>query len=225
MPDLLMEQAYAKLRAKLEKGDLPPGTQLVNRALSKEFGVHTVTVREAIHRLASEGLVEHIPNAGAFVRKLNRREITELYKIRNVLDMFVIDEAFANIDEEQLDRLEDMCHDWHKLARSIRDREHHVLEGELNQVWIDNDVEFHRILVDSADNSLLKRVIAGFRLMAQIARTWPTVTTLSHAAKTYRMHACIVRALRKRDLTQARYWMSYHNAVGMADARRLAEES
>ena len=54
---LLMEDVYAKLREKLELGELAPGTQLVNRTLGKELGVSTVTIREAIHRLTSEGLV------------------------------------------------------------------------------------------------------------------------------------------------------------------------
>ena len=224
MSSTLMAGAYEKLRRKLESGELAPGAQLVNRKLGEELGVSTVTLREAIHRLTSEGLVEHIPNAGAFVRKLSRREVTELYKVRNALEMLALDEAFARIDEEQLAELQQICDDWRKLARSIRKSEHQALEGEFNQRWIANDIKFHRILVDAADNVWLKKVIADLHLTSRIARTKPAITNLSDAAKTYRMHVGILRALRKRDLNQARSWMTYHNTVGLADARQQAFE-
>ena len=158
------------------------------------------------------------------MRKLNRREVTGLYKMRNALEMFALDEAFAKVEEEQLDRLDEICADWLRLARSIRVSEHHVLEGEHNERWIANDIEFHRILAQAADNLWLKKVIADLRLTSRIARSKPSQTTLSDAASTYRMHAGIVRALRKRDLAQARYWMNYHNSIGLADARRQAAD-
>lgn len=225
MSSTLMEQAYAKLRDKLEAGELSPGMRLVNRTLGKELGVSTVTLREAIHRLSSEGLVEHVPNAGAFVRKLTRREVTEIYELRNALEMFAIEKAFANIDEEQLARLEEICEECRKTARSIRDSPRKMLEGESCRRWIALDMEFHRILVDAADNDSLKKVIADLRLMSRIARTKPLEISLTHAAQNYRMHAGIVRGLRKRDLEQARFWMNKHNSVGIANARRLVTGS
>lgn len=225
MSDTLMEHAYAKLRNKLETGELLPGTRLVNRTLGKELGVSTVTLREAIHRLSSEGIVEHIPNAGAFVRKLNRREVTELYELRNVLEVFAIEKAFANIDEQQLIRLQEICEEFHEATRSIRDNPRGVLDAEAHRRWIAFDMEFHRILVDAADNQSLKKVIVDLRLMSRIARTKPTEIDLGYAASTYRMHAGIVRGLRRRNLEEARYWMSRHNVVALANARRLVSET
>ena len=225
MSNTLMEQAYAKLRGKLETGELSPGERLVNRTLGKELGVSTVTLREAIHRLSSEGIVEHIPNAGAFVRKLNRREVTEIYELRNVLEVFAIEKAFANVDEQQLARLEEICEEFRTATRSIRDNSRGVLDADAHRRWIALDLEFHRILADAADNVSLKKVISDLRLMSRIARTKPSEIDLGYAATTYRMHACMVRALRKRNLEQARYWMSRHNIVALANARRLVSEA
>lgn len=224
MPKTLTEHAYKLIRNKLESGELTPGTQLVNRSLGKEFGLSTGTIRGAIHRLASEGLVEHVPNAGAYVRKLNRSDITELYKIRTTLDMFVIDEAFARIGEDQLQRLTQICADFREMAEAARQHPDKVLDGECWQSWIAKDIEFHRILVDAASNKLLKKILADFHVMAQVGHNMPSQVSLSSAARTYRMHAGIVRGLQKRDLAQARFWMQHHNTVGMADVRRLTTD-
>jgi DNA-binding GntR family transcriptional regulator len=224
MSKTLTERAYKLLRNKLETGELAPGTQLVNRALGKELGLSTGTIRGAIHRLASEGLVEHIPNAGAYVRKLNRSDITELYKVRTALDMFVIDEAFAKIDDEQLERLKHICSDFQALAKSIRQHPKQTLDGEGHRRWIALDMEFHRILVEATGNKLLKKILADFHVMAQVGYNMPPEFTLRSAAKTYRMHCGIYHGLRDRDLAQSRYWMNIHNTVGLVDIRRLTTD-
>ena len=71
MEQTLAEKSYDYIREKLSRGELPPGKRLVNRTLADEIGVSVIPVREAIHRLATEGLVEHVPGSGAFVRKTN----------------------------------------------------------------------------------------------------------------------------------------------------------
>ena len=53
----LVEQAYRHIRGKLSNGAFIPGEQLVNRVLATEVGVSVIPVREAINRLATEGLV------------------------------------------------------------------------------------------------------------------------------------------------------------------------
>jgi len=64
MQDTLSDIAYQRIHAKVVSGELEPGSRLVNRTLSKELGVSTIPVREALRRLASEGFAEHIPGAG-----------------------------------------------------------------------------------------------------------------------------------------------------------------
>ena len=101
-----MEFAYIQLRDKVWAGELKPGDRLVNRTLGEELGVSTVTVREAIHRLASDGVVEHVPNAGAFVRKLSSREMIDLFTFRSWLDLFTVREAVRRIESQYVRRLD-----------------------------------------------------------------------------------------------------------------------
>ena len=66
------ERSYQAIRRKLETGKLGPGDKLITRTLAQEFGVSLSPVREAINRLATEGLVDHTPGAGAEVEARER---------------------------------------------------------------------------------------------------------------------------------------------------------
>ena len=56
----LAQNVYREIRQLLSNGELAPGSRLVNRSLGKQFGVSLIPVREALSRLASEGLIEHV---------------------------------------------------------------------------------------------------------------------------------------------------------------------
>jgi DNA-binding GntR family transcriptional regulator len=211
----LMEKAYKNLRTKFELGELPPGAQLVNRTLCKEFGVSTIPLREAIQRLASEGFVEHIPNAGAFVRRIDRREVIQLFELRGALELFSVEQAAARIDADQLDQLDDICAKWRRMVHALRDRANQSLRADEYRNWINHDVQFHCILVEASGNIWLKQTIDQMQLMSRVAVSKPARMELPRATKNYRTHSGIVRGLRKRDLALASYWMTRHNDFAM----------
>ena len=93
MEQTLAEKSYDYIRKRLAGGDLPPGKRLVNRVLADEIGVSVIPVREAIHRLASEGLVEHVPGSGSFVRKTDLHDLDNLYVLRDALESCAAGEA------------------------------------------------------------------------------------------------------------------------------------
>lgn len=70
----LAQRVYEQIREQIQTGKLSPGTRLVNRKMAIELGTSMVPVREALNRLTSEGLLEHLPGGGNFVRKLNRKD-------------------------------------------------------------------------------------------------------------------------------------------------------
>ena len=91
--DTLSEKTYRNLRGKLLAGELKAGAQLVNRTLAQAMNVSLAPVREAIQRLATEGLVEHVPGAGAFVRKSSPQDLEELYVLREAVESCAAAEA------------------------------------------------------------------------------------------------------------------------------------
>ena len=156
-----MEYAYAELRDRVWTGELPPGTRLVNRTLGKELGVSTVTVREAIQRLTSEGLVKHVPNAGAYVRELDRKEMIDLFLLRANLDCFIVEQAVPKISAYHLARLTAICSDWRDTLEAMRKMPDRALTGDALRRWLEIDAQFHGVLVEAADNSWITRVVNG----------------------------------------------------------------
>ena len=213
-----MQHAYDSIRAMMLSGELQPGTRLVNRALGAELGLSTVTVREAIHRLTSEGLVDHVPNAGAYVRRLDQREIGQLYEFRKALERFALEVVVRRIETYELRNLEQLCEQWRAVADEIADTPERRAEGELFERWWQCDARFHAALIDAAANTWLSKTIHDLQLMSHIAATKPRVIDADRADATVREHAELLDALRDRDLDAALAWldMHYRNALDRA---------
>src|SRR5947209_16259053 len=84
---------------------LPPGTELSEVALSRELGVSRGPLREAIGRLAAEGLVTVRPRRGAVVRSLSEEEFLELYQVREALEGMAVKLAVPRLSEEDFEAL------------------------------------------------------------------------------------------------------------------------
>ena len=74
------------LRELIARGDLPPGTHLVEVEMAKKLGVSRGPLREALRILESEGLVKSYPGRGSFVSEISERDILEIYSLRTILE-------------------------------------------------------------------------------------------------------------------------------------------
>ncbi|MFE6870454.1 GntR family transcriptional regulator [Kitasatospora sp. NPDC057692] len=88
-----VDRAEAFIRAGIHAGDYPQGSRLRERELSESFGVSRIPVREALVRLAAEGLVVTEPRRGATVRRLTLRDVDELFDLRLSLEVFAAGRA------------------------------------------------------------------------------------------------------------------------------------
>ncbi len=82
----LREIVSGEIRSRIFDGTYPPGTRLIERDLADEFGVSRFPVREAVRILHREGLVENLPTRGIVVKNLDRREVEEIFDIRESLE-------------------------------------------------------------------------------------------------------------------------------------------
>ena len=74
------------IRQGVVDGRFVPGQRLIARDLTEEIGISRGAVREAFRRLAAEGMVDLIPNRGASVRRLSRRQVEDLFQIRECVE-------------------------------------------------------------------------------------------------------------------------------------------
>ena len=217
MQDTLSEKTYRELRRKVLTGEILAGEQLVNRSLAVEMSVSLAPVREAIHRLATEGLVEHIPGAGAFVRKSSPEDLEELYVLREAVESCAAAEAARNISQQQLEALKEVLQDFDAIMDTIRSQPSQTATDQLLDRWLDCEERFHSVIVAAARNRLLAKVIEDYTALGQVfgvQRHRVAILTLAIAEQTCRDHAAIAEALHRRDVDAARRLMSAHIQMG-----------
>jgi DNA-binding GntR family transcriptional regulator len=105
----LADEIAFRLETAILDGVYPPGSRLPQEELCERFAVSRTPVREALRNLQAKSLVEVVPNRGATVRLLSRKELVDVYQLRAELEGYscelaagrVIDAQFAELDKAQ----------------------------------------------------------------------------------------------------------------------------
>jgi len=102
------EMAYEFLKSSVLSGHFNPGERLTEEHLAKKLGVSRTPVREALHKLESEGLIKPLETRGFIVSRDSKDEVEELFELRAILEGYalrIISEKISEEDLKQLDRL------------------------------------------------------------------------------------------------------------------------
>lgn len=101
----LADQIALELRADIIGGRLLPGMPLVEVDLVKAYNASRNTIRESLHRLGQEGLTRYVRNKGVMVRRLEREEVRDLFRVRRTLELQAIAQSSA-LSDEQAERMQ-----------------------------------------------------------------------------------------------------------------------
>lgn len=189
---LLRDEIYASIKEGLLSCEIAPGTEIIGQQLADKFGVSLSPVRDALHRLRAEGLIDVIPRQGYYARRISLEDALELYEMRIVLESACVERIVRATPDADLAALEHYRHG--PTTGSRRD-------------WITHNREFHLLLATLCGNARLRaaaqEVILAFdRLtMASISQEVDIanrgLATLDHE------HSDLIDALKDRDATRA----------------------
>lgn len=195
-PDRIAEQ----IREAIYQGRYLPGERLVERKLAAELGVSHIPVREALVRLAEDGLVVRLPRRGSRVAALTPAELEEISSVRVVLEQFAVErvlEGWTHAAEQELRGL---------VARMID-----AAEAKDVRAMLDLDSQLHERLWALAGHAILNELVLqlrgrinGFLRAATIALEPPAL--LAHA----RSHEELVDAIASGDAARARDAVQRH---------------
>lgn len=146
------EQIAQELRTAIQSGKLKPGERLVERTLASSLGVSHIPIREALGRLADEGLVERTPRRGARVATLSEKGLRETSSLRIVLEQFVAVRAQAAWNEQSETLLRGIATAMVESSRA----------GDVDGMFA-LDQEFHETLWELADHQLLMSTVSQLR--------------------------------------------------------------
>ncbi|HEY1653985.1 MAG TPA: GntR family transcriptional regulator [Candidatus Tumulicola sp.] len=196
----------AVLRDRIVEGTLAPGSRIVELEVSRELGVSRSPVREALLKLAEEGLAAIVPYRGAIVSPLRRERFVELTEFRIALERFALDRLTERADAGSLDALR---------ARVAAMRR--ALHAGNRRSAVDEDLALHRAIVAMAGNALLERAYDG--LLAQI-RLYIHVTSARYqrSEELAEEHEALLAAIAARDFPRARAVLDAHILHGFSEA-------
>lgn len=191
----LSEQVYRTLVDSIASGTLSPGSELREQHLAKMLNVSATPVREAIRRLASDGLVEIVPYHGAVVRCLDKREIREAYACREALEHLVVAECIERLRDADIQNL------YALIAR------YKAADGPAESDAASQ--QFDEYLYTLADNRTLHSLLDALKGTIARDRKYSSGNTERKQAIAAE-HEAVVEALAAKDLQAARQAVSTH---------------
>lgn len=141
--------AYEELRRRILTGEIPPGSVFSQTMLAQEIGVSTTPLREALRRLAAEGMVQLDSHRDARVTPLTAEEARNLYVIRENLDPLAAELAATSRTPSDISKIEAALKRLTPLSNS----------SDLDALTAHR--EFHRSIYLSSHNPLLIGILEG----------------------------------------------------------------
>jgi len=123
-PRTLSERIYLHLKDSIIKGKIKSNQVILEKEIAESFGVSITPVREALRRLAGEGLIQKKSHKVSLVKMASYNELKEIYNIINSLDELSICTAVMNISEEALEEIEKMTDELEALLRKEKIKEY-----------------------------------------------------------------------------------------------------
>jgi DNA-binding GntR family transcriptional regulator len=196
----LHEELVARLRNLIVEGELPPGARLNERMLCVRFGVSRTPLREAVKVLASEELVELLPNRGAVVTALTSEGVQYVFEVIGALEALAGELACQRISAAQLAEIRALHYEM-LMHHSRRE-----LPG-----YFRCNQQIHEKIVEAAGNPVLA---ATYRSHSGRIRRARYVANLSQERwnDAVREHEQIIDALAARDGHKLRDLLQVHLA-------------
>jgi DNA-binding GntR family transcriptional regulator len=212
-------EAYTRLRSMLLGGEVRPGQRLSHRALAKDLGLSRSPVREALLALEAEGIIEHRPQSGVYLRDVSVRELDELYDMRELIEPYAAGRAADVADAAQITHLSRVCDDFDALV-SRPDFVDWVDAPENRRRLSMLDRDFHTTILTAAGNRVARQFFENAQVLSLVV-SWnflkaDSATIAARAVPTSKQHRRIYEAIRTRDSATAARLMQEHIA-GMKD--------
>jgi DNA-binding GntR family transcriptional regulator len=216
MSPTLKERAYGYIRDKLLLGEIPTGQRLSDAEIARELGISRTPVREAIVHLEAQGLVEQQPGVGPLIKVLDRRELEELFELREVLECGAATAAAQRVTDTELAGLEAVLDEYEAVMARVREAgaDKPAAPPAYRRTAL-LDMTFHLKIIEAAKNRSLLRMVRDTQLLTRVFQrrgeaAGASVPLLQRLERICTDHRAILSALRQRDAERLRQSLQGH---------------
>ena len=149
----LSTNLYSELQEDILTGKLKAGEKLTEQKICDEYKVSRTPVREALRQLEMDGLIENIPNRGAFVLGLSEQDIEDMYVLRKAYEIQAVRWAIERITEEEINELEE----------TFEFMEFYTMKNDINKM-LNINTAFHQIIYNATHNRILKQLLSSYQV-------------------------------------------------------------
>lgn len=185
---VLTDSIADNVRAAILDGNFAPGEKIDQDGIARQLGVSRTPVREAMRVLESERFICIRPHHGAFISALSRRDIEEIYTVRQLLEPELFRQVAEMIPQALLD----------SLAARLRQTKADVEHGDLSSHF-ETDTYFEETILGLCQNGVLKEVLFGLKNRFALARSYALRQMEPELFQSIDDHLAILTAMAKRD--------------------------
>jgi DNA-binding GntR family transcriptional regulator len=194
----IRKRIYDHIREQLLHGDIFPSQHLIEAKIAREIGTSRTPVREALHSLELEGLIESVPRVGYIVKPVSEEEVEEICAIRIVIEglalRWAMRKAYGKLVEE--------------LRGNISLQEEKISRGDFIG-FIELDAQFHEIIARHSGSKRLLELAQTLRQHMLRYRIRSMYTT-DNALGAMNGHKGILEAIEKNDPEEVNKALVYH---------------
>jgi len=209
-PKTIRKKVYDYLREKLLRGEIPSREHLIEAKIAREIGTSRTPVREALHNLELEGLIESIPRVGYVVKAISEQEVEEICEIRATIEMLATRWAMEKAHEKLIKELEENIH----LSEQI-------ISSSDPKAFIELDAQFHEIIARHSRSQRLLELAQTLRRHMLRYRI-ESIYVMDNVSRAIEGHKGILEAIKKGDVGTVNQAIQYHLQQSKKDILRYA---
>lgn len=206
----IRKRIYDHLREQLLNGEIPPHQHLIETKIAKEIGTSRTPIREALHSLELEGLIESIPRVGYVVKPIKRAEVEEICEIRTAIEGVAARWAMEKAPQKLIE----------ELRENISVSEEKAVHGD-PRAFVDMDAQFHEIIARLSGSKRLQELAQSLRRHMLRYRIQSIYLT-ENVVRAIEGHKGILRAIEKGDLEDVNKAIKFHIEQSKKDILRYA---
>lgn len=150
---------FTEIRENILQGKYATGEKITESKICKKYEVSRTPVREAFKQLELEGLIENIPNRGAFVLGFSKQDIQDIYELRRAVEVIAIKWSIERISPSELEELQE-AYDLMEFYTIKKDVAH----------MLQINTRFHEIIYNSTHSRFLEQVLRSYQFYIRKTR-------------------------------------------------------
>lgn len=199
---------FSQIQKDILQGKMRSGEKLTEQSICDKYAVSRTPVREALRQLEMEGLIETIPNRGAFIIGFSAQDMADMYELRKTYEIQAVKWAIERITDEEME----------DLRETFEFMEFYTQKNDIDKM-LNINTGFHQLIYTASHNRMLQHVLSSYQIYIKYSRK-PGPYPDNYLPDVLEEHREIFNAFENKDIQAGAAAMTKHMESSMARAKK-----